>query len=83
MSPTLRPATGRYAARATAGSSGSRFGWADSAGRSLCVRVSLSDSTTSQAPENMAYGKYHRRMFMMASGCVAPSGPPQQAADLV
>jgi hypothetical protein len=47
-----RPAA--YAARASADSSVFRFRSADSAGHSLSVRVSLSDSTISQAPENIA-----------------------------
>jgi hypothetical protein len=55
---TYHPGRGRrpaaYAARANAGSSVFRFRSADSAGHSLSVRVSLSDSTTSHAPENMA-----------------------------
>jgi hypothetical protein len=59
--------TGRYAARANAGTSVSRFRLADSAGHLLSVCVSLFDSMTSQAPENMAKGKYQKRMFMMVS----------------
>jgi hypothetical protein len=51
-------------------------GWLDSRicirsavcrGFSLFVCALLSDSTTSQAPENIVNGKYHRRIFMMTS----------------
>ena len=51
---------------ADGGLSVARIRSAHSARDLSAVRTSLSDATL-HAPENMAYGKYHRRMFMRAS----------------